>query len=406
MAITPIVVVVALLFVLRWLSGALWDYGGATPLPARATATVPVGEPVEERDLDDGLRLAKFEYSVNGTRLNVIHHPNGRSPRPTLIMVNGGAWRVEDEDRDLWYARGWAAYGYTVVTIAHRPSDVAPFPGPAEDVLAGVDYVLDLTGYGIDSDRLAFFGGSSGGHLATYTAYRLHETHPEVQVRAVVNVFGPTDLRYIADDARGHTWYRIATLVYTPETDRTADINTFLGCNLLRRDCRDQIVAASPITHIGPLTPPTMIVQGQADAVVPWQQATRLADALDAAGRPVELILDPDMGHQLDPVHLDAITEFLDTQLLGTESGPPADSMATTGAGPRSAPGQHPVDRLDAEAGGRPDVEMRAGRPPRLELGRALGPDAFQHVRNRLTAQPGHESARCLGGGETDRLVR
>lgn len=40
-------------------------------------------------------------------------------------------------------------------------------------------------------------------HLATYTAYRLHETHPDASAVAVVNVFGPTDFRYIADDYRG-----------------------------------------------------------------------------------------------------------------------------------------------------------------------------------------------------------
>lgn len=308
--------IIATAFVLRWASEALWRFDDAVPVVASATATVDVDDPIEERDLGDGLRLSKFVYSIHGTRLNVIHRPGEPGPRPTLIMINGGAWRVEDEDRDLWYAEGWAAAGYTVVTITHRPSDVAPFPGPAEDVLAGVDYALALPAdYGIDQTRLGLFGGSSGGHLAAYTGYRMTETHPQIEVKAVVNVFGPTDLRYIVDDARGHTWYRVATLVYTPELEATADVNRFLGCNILRRDCRDAIVAASPITYVGPDSPPTMIVQGKRDDTVPWQQAVRLADALEDHDRTVELLLDPTMAHDLDPEHLTPITDFLDRHL-------------------------------------------------------------------------------------------
>ena len=304
------------LFGLRWLSYALWQYENAEPLPAAATESAAYEAPIEVRVLDEGLQLSKFEYSIHGTRLNVIHRIDDPGPRPTLIMINGGAWRVEDEDRDLWYAEGWAVHGFTVVTITHRPSDIAPFPGPTEDVLAGVSFALGLgPEYGLDPRRLAFFGGSSGGHLATYVAYRLHETHPDTDVRAVVNVFGPSDFRYIADDSRGGTWYRIATLIHSPQLEITADVNQFLGCNILSRDCRDQVVAASPITYVGDKTPPTLIVQGKQDDTVPWQQALRLHDALAEADRQSELILDPTMGHELDPLHLEAITEFLDEHL-------------------------------------------------------------------------------------------
>ena len=312
-----VLLLVSMLLGLRWLSIALWRFGDAQPLAANSTplASASAG-PIEQRVLDGGLVLSKFEYSVHGTRLNVIHRADDAGPRPTLIMVNGGAWMVEDEDRDLWYAEGWARHGFTVVTITHRTSEVVAFPGPAEDILAGVGFALGLgDSYGIDADRLAFFGGSSGAHLATYTAYRLAETHPDVDVRAVVSVFGPTDFRHIADDARGNNWYRIATLFYAPTVDATHDVNQFLGCNLLSRSCRDQIVAASPITYVGPETAPTMIVQGQQDQTVPWQQATRLADALIEHGRTVELLLDPDMGHALDPDHLAPITSFLDRHL-------------------------------------------------------------------------------------------
>lgn len=315
-AAVAVALAVGILVFLRWLSFALWQFDDAAPLPARATPTAPIEDPILERELDGDLTLSKFRYSIHGTRLNVIHRPDDDTLRPTLLLVNGGAWKNEDEDADLWFAEGWARDGYTVVTITHRPSHDAPFPGPTEDVMAGVGYALALgDDYDIDPTRLAIFGGSSGGHLASYTAYRLAEVHPDAAVLAVATAFGPTDLRYIADDGWGGTWYRVATLVYTPEVDATEDVNLFLGCNILRRDCRDPIVQASPITYVSPQAPPTLIIHGKRDDTVPWFQAERLADALSRAGVDVRLIIDEDMGHELDPRYLDDITAFLDEHL-------------------------------------------------------------------------------------------
>ena len=65
-----------------------------------------------------------------------------------------------------------------------------------------------------------------------------------------------------------------------------------------------------------------MIVQGKGDDSNPWRQAPRLADALVDAGVGVELILDPEMGHDLDPKYLEPITDFLDKYLTG--SGTPS----------------------------------------------------------------------------------
>lgn len=53
----------------------------------------------------------------------------------------------------------------------------------------------------------------------------------------------------------------------------------------------------SPMTHVTPDDPPTILIHGTSDAVVPIEQSHRLAQRLGAAGVPVQLIERQDMAH-------------------------------------------------------------------------------------------------------------
>lgn len=53
----------------------------------------------------------------------------------------------------------------------------------------------------------------------------------------------------------------------------------------------------SPIYQITPHTPPTLIVHGDADKLVPIQQAETFLDKLKAAGVPTELVVEKGAGH-------------------------------------------------------------------------------------------------------------
>jgi dipeptidyl aminopeptidase/acylaminoacyl peptidase len=59
-------------------------------------------------------------------------------------------------------------------------------------------------------------------------------------------------------------------------------------------------VDTSPVTHISPDDPYTIICHGTLDNLVPYSEATALASALDAAGVPHDLITFVNGGHGLD----------------------------------------------------------------------------------------------------------
>lgn len=58
--------------------------------------------------------------------------------------------------------------------------------------------------------------------------------------------------------------------------------------------------AESPLTHIGPSSPPTITLQGESDRVVPVRQQRGLDEALRRAGVTHELYLFPASDHGFD----------------------------------------------------------------------------------------------------------
>ena len=57
--------------------------------------------------------------------------------------------------------------------------------------------------------------------------------------------------------------------------------------------------ALSPITHIGAVTVPILLIHGKDDTVVPYEQSDIMAVALKAAGKPTELVTLEDEDHWL-----------------------------------------------------------------------------------------------------------
>ena len=59
-------------------------------------------------------------------------------------------------------------------------------------------------------------------------------------------------------------------------------------------------VAASPVDQVRPGDPPTFLVHGASDPLVPVSQSEELAAALTRAGVPNRLVVIPGAGHDLD----------------------------------------------------------------------------------------------------------
>jgi acetyl esterase/lipase len=182
--------------------------------------------------------------------------------------------------------------GYTVFAINHRASPRFHYPAPVEDVQRAIRFVRHHgRRFGIDPGRIGGVGGSSGGHLIGLTAMLgapgiTGDSDPVNQepatLQCIVLRAAPTDLKkMIGGSATG-----------------TGAVALFLG-RMLRPDPGDQEIyrAASPVAHVSASSPPVLLVHGDADDTVPYEQSESMEKALLGAKATVELIRVPGGGH-------------------------------------------------------------------------------------------------------------
>ncbi|TAK56512.1 MAG: hypothetical protein EPO22_13575, partial [Dehalococcoidia bacterium] len=102
------------------------------------------------------------------------------------------------------------------------------------------------------------------------------------QVAAAVGFYAPTQL-------------------YTPERELSEVLSFLFGASYSEAVAR----AASPIEYASPRFPPTLLITGNRDELVPDEASFRMYEALSKAGAPVELHVYAGAPHAFD-----AIPEF------------------------------------------------------------------------------------------------
>jgi acetyl esterase/lipase len=238
-----------------------------------------------------------------------------------IVYLYGGSWHFFDKDvltRPLF--RQLTAQGHVVMDAAHRSCPETDVFGMVGDVHRAVAWIkANAERYGIEPDRVVVMGASSGAHIALLAAYAPHEPRmvPEelhgadTSVMAVVSWYGIPEMA----SAVGRWLGQEAATPPPPVWDRKepGKIANLLNVLVMRRPLTaaqsppappvGQLVRnllgvepeaaaalydrASPIHHVNPACPPTLMFQGTHDAVVPLEAARRLHRSLEAAGVPV-----------------------------------------------------------------------------------------------------------------------
>ena len=222
--------------------------------------------------------------------------PNGTGPLPVVVNVHGGAWK--EGDKSQWLAEIMDLVGsgdYAAVTINYRLTGEAIWPAQIHDCKAAIRWVRANAGkYHLDPDRIGVTGYSAGGHLVGMLGTsggvaKLEGNlgpYPGVssKVRCVVDEFGPTELLAMGDPPSK-----------TDHNGPDSPESKLLGGPILER--REIAREASPTTHVSKDDPPFLLIHGDKDPLVPFDQSERLAKALKAAGVEVGLIKVEGGGH-------------------------------------------------------------------------------------------------------------
>ncbi len=241
------------------------------PPPAAPAGRLPPGDP--PRGAGERIDERALPYAAaDGTPLRGrLLRSAGGAARPTFVVVYGGAWRSGDAEQGASFDRQLVADGYTVVALDYRHAPAFHYPAPLDDVRRGLRLVRDsAAAWGVDPARLILWGRSSGAHLALLAAWD-DTTTAAPPVRGVIDYYGPVDL------VEG---YRHPP---RPDPIDARDVlRDFLGGTPDQRP--SQYRDASPITHVRPGLPPTLLIYGGHDHLVEARFGRALDAALAAAG--------------------------------------------------------------------------------------------------------------------------
>lgn len=217
--------------------------------------------------------------------LDVYRQPAAK-PAPVVVYIHGGAWWKNARPTSAAGFHSLLSMGFSLVTVDYRLTGVARAPASVQDARCALSWVKQhAVEYNFDLNEVIVFGTSSGGHLALMAGMLpannpvdLPECRDQPKVAAILDFYGISDVKELL--ANGFTLKRSTT--------------NWIG------DAPDAAVLAtqmSPLTYVRPDLPPTFIVHGNADPVVPYEQSIRLREALHADKVPVELFTVPGGQH-------------------------------------------------------------------------------------------------------------
>ncbi len=213
---------------------------------------------------------------------------------PVLVMFHGGGWVAGNRHSMALRALPYLEMGWAVVNVSYRLVQVSRAPAAVEDGLCAMQWVArNAEQYNFDLSRIVTTGTSAGGHLALTSGMVPEEAG--LALECVSGGFrGPSAITSV-DVAAVINWYGVTDLPDLLEGQNTRGyaVQWFGGLSN-RQEVAD---AVSPLTYVRQGLPAILSIHGDADPIVPYQQATRLHAKLEDAGVPNELHTVPGGGH-------------------------------------------------------------------------------------------------------------
>lgn len=233
----------------------------------------------------DGTSISLRWYSLTGADESA-----GRGP--AAVHAHGGgmiAGSVDGVDRDV--AAYVAASGVPILSVDYRLAPEVRGTVPAEDVYAGLTWLVEHAGdLGVDPQRIALLGESAGGGLAAAAAVLARERGTAVARQFLV--YPMLDDRTLTPDPQ-----LVPTALWTYDDNRTG-WGALLGDDL-GTDAVSPVAAPARLTDLTGL-PPAYLEVGDLDIF--RDEVITYAQRLSAAGVPVELHVHPGAVHGYDLV--------------------------------------------------------------------------------------------------------
>ena len=247
------------------------------------------------------------------------------SAMPVVAWVHGGGY-AGGHRRSFapWYrpkqvellAREVNALGFAFVSVDYRLGKEANFPSAIHDLNAALRWLTAHHDQLSLKPEFVLWGESAGAHLAAMTMLTKGDPYFEgtlgakpafgFQFLGLLDWFGAANLNSIVRPMNGTGGDDSDVMAYPPEYYN-------LGAERWRDP--EWLAKASPVNHATGQAPPTLIMHGTADTMVPIQQSYEFAERLQAAGTWVELVEVPGAEHAWMGARTEQIDELISSGL-------------------------------------------------------------------------------------------
>lgn len=225
-------------------------------------------------------------------QLDIYSNPHD-GMAPVVVLVHGGAWIMGDKtmDNKVFVSKMLASAGFVVFNANYRLAPRVKIAQQIEDVMAAVIWVKKhAEEYGGDAERIAIVGASAGGLLAAVAAWAYGDPF-----------FKPTGCPDSGLDSRVK-----AAALYYPVIDLDRTLNEKMKLvpfekryltGASGRKYKELLKHISPVNHLKPGLPPTIILCGDDDNFNLYPQAVEYANKLRELGVTAELFTAPGKKH-------------------------------------------------------------------------------------------------------------
>jgi acetyl esterase/lipase len=223
------------------------------------------------------------------------HRPAGTSS-PAVLIIHGGGWSGGDKSAHREFVTGTAlaAHGYACASVEYMKEPGKRWPTNLFDCKNAVRWLrANAARLQIDPTRIGVIGGSAGGHLALMVAY----TPDVTELEPTAPYPGLSDSVAACVDM-----YGISNIATRQKTDRHGNPTGehFTTCALFSQSTTAapaKYKLASPVTHVRPSSPPTLIIHGTGDTTVDRDQSRELDRLLTSKNVEHQLIELPGVNH-------------------------------------------------------------------------------------------------------------
>jgi|AntDeeMinimDraft_6_1070357.scaffolds.fasta_scaffold19762_1 acetyl esterase/lipase len=222
--------------------------------------------PTAESTVTVHMDIPYREVAGETLRLDIYEPTDREGPLPAVVLVRGGGFVVGDKGEFARHAIDFASDGFLAIEPQYRLAPEYRFPAALRDVQAAIEWVqASGTQYDADPGRVAAIGHSAGANLVALVAATAGESPRRPPLAAVVGYSGIYDFR--AFDAAD----------LDPEEP---DIHAqYLGGTI--EEIPEAYERASPAAEVDEAMPPTLLLHGAGDDVLPAAQSEQFADALE-----------------------------------------------------------------------------------------------------------------------------